>query len=180
MLASRNNQSPLGKAAWTAFGSGQGALEFIIIAVPLLILLMGVIDFGRALNDSQIMVGLSRDGSNMASRGETLPNSVKAVIAGDAPLDLSRNGAVIITAVTNLKAAAVITGQASSGGITGVSKVGPGIGAIANLPPAAAAMLQPGLTIYVTEVFYTYKPLTPIGNLMKLAMPSTLYQAAYF
>jgi hypothetical protein len=41
-------------------------------------------------------------------------------------------------------------------------------------------MLQPGQTIYVTEIFYSYKPITPIQNLLKFVMPSDLYQSAYF
>ena len=41
-------------------------------------------------------------------------------------------------------------------------------------------MLQPGKTVYITEVFYSYQPITPIGSLLGIVMPSTLYEVAYF
>jgi hypothetical protein len=58
--------------------------------------------------------------------------------------------------------------------------VGIGVGNTASVPSSAAAMLQLGQTIYITEIFYAYQPITPIQNLLKLVMPSTLYEAAYF
>jgi hypothetical protein len=128
----------------------------------------------------QVMVGLTREGSNLASRGTTLSDSAKAVITGDAPLDLNANGEVIVTSIANVGGSNIITGQASQGGISRSSKLGAGVGNHATVPPAAAAMLQPGATIYVTEVFYSYRPITPIGNFVKIVMPSTLYEAAYF
>jgi hypothetical protein len=60
------------------------------------------------------------------------------------------------------------------------SKFGTGIGNAATLPAAARSMFQSGQSIYVAEVFYPFRPLTPVGNLLKVAMPSTLYDAAYF
>ena len=178
MVAPRHHDSEGKKII--ADKSGQAALEFAIIATVMLLLLFAVIDFGRVLNCLQVMIGLTRQGSNLASRGDTLLASAAAVVAGDAPLDLSHNGEVIVTSVTNIKKVNTITGQASQGGIVRTSQVGPGVGMPATVPPAAATMLQAGQTIYVTEVFYSYQPITPIGNLIKIAMPSTLYEAAYF
>jgi hypothetical protein len=163
-----------------ANSSGQAALEFAIVATLILLLMFALVDFGRALNCKQVMIGLTRQGSNLASRGNTLSDSAAAVVAGDAPLDLSRNGEVIVTSVININKIYVITGQASRGGILQSSKIGPGVGKVATVPPAAANMLQTGQTIYVTEIFYSYQPITPIGNFMKIAIPSTLYEAAYF
>jgi Flp pilus assembly protein TadG len=160
--------------------SGQAMLEFAIIASMVIILVFAIVDFGRAFNEMQVMVELTRQGSNLASRGTTLLDSANAVVAGDAPLDLNSNGEVIVTAVTNNAGGNVITGQVSQGAITSASKVGQGVGTLATIPPAAAAMLQPGQTIYITEVFYTYQAITPIANLVHIVMPSTMYQAAYF
>jgi Flp pilus assembly protein TadG len=168
------------RARLTRAQSGQAALEFGIIASMVLVIMLALVDFGRAINYMQVMVGLSRQGSNLASRGSSLSQSAAAVVAGDTPLDLARNGEVIVTAVTNVALVNLITGQTSQGGITRTSRVGPGVGSVAKVPPSAAGMLQPGTTIYVTEVFYVYQPITPLGSLMTVILPSTLYESAYF
>jgi hypothetical protein len=93
---------------------------------------------------------------------------------------LNSNGEVIITSVTNINRIYTITDQVTEGKVSQSSKVGKGVGNRASLPSSAAAMVQPGQTIYVTEIFYSYRPITPIQNLLKFVMPSKLYQSAYF
>jgi Flp pilus assembly protein TadG len=159
---------------------GQAAVEFALLASLMLVLLCMAVDFCRAIHSEQLMAGLSRQGSNLASRGTTLSDSAAAVIGGSASLDLSTKGEVIITSVTNINRAYKITDQFSQGGISKNSKVGKGVGNTASVPASATAMLQPGQTIYITEIFYSYQPITPIQNLVKILLPSTLYEAAYF
>ena len=160
--------------------SGQAAMEFALIATLMLLIFSMVIDFSRAIHDVQVMAGLSRQGSNLASRGTSLSDSAAAVLAGDSAMNLNSNGEVIITSVTNINRVLTITDQVSQGNVSKTSKVGKGVGNRATVPTSAAAMLQPGQTIYITEIFYSYQPITPIKNLLKFAMPSTLYQVAYF
>jgi len=117
-----------------AGNSGQAAVEFAMIASVMLLLLFALIDFGRVLNCLQLMVGLSRQGSNLASRGTSLPNSAAAVVVGDGPLDITHNGEVIITSVTNTNNINLITGQASQGGISRSSRIGTGVGNTASVP----------------------------------------------
>jgi Flp pilus assembly protein TadG len=178
MSTSRHHDSVRRKIA--ADQSGQAMLEFAIIASLIIILVFAIIDFGRAFNEMQEIVGLTRQGSNLASRGTSLLASANAVVAGDAPLNLNRSGEVIVTSVTNNASGNIITGQVSQGAITLASKIGQGVGTPATLPPSAVAMLQRGQTIYITEVFYNYQAITPIASLLNIIMPSTFYQAAYF
>jgi Flp pilus assembly protein TadG len=178
MMKSRH--ATLLRASRPANQSGQAAVEFGFIAPTLIILLLAVIDFGRVLTNMEVMVGLTRQGSNLASRGTSLSASAAAVVAGDAPLDLNKNGEVIITSVANVKNVYTITGQTSQGGISRTSQIGTGVGNKATVPAASATILQNGQTIYVTEVFYTFQPITPIGQFMNVVMPSTLYEIAYF
>ena len=160
--------------------SGQAMLEFAIIASLVIVMVFAIIDFGRAFNQMQQIVGLTRQGSNLASRGTSLSDSATAVVAGDAPLNLNTSGEVIVTSVTNNASGNIIMGQVSQGALNLPSKVGTGVGATATLPSAAVAMLQPGQTIYITEVFYSYQAITPLSAFLNIVMPSTLYQAAYF
>jgi Flp pilus assembly protein TadG len=162
------------------FEAGQAAVEFALIAGLMLVLVCMVIDLCRAIHDEQLMSSLSREGSSLASRGTTLSDSAAAVIGGSPSLDLGDSGEVIITSVTNINHVYTITDQFSAGTISQSSKVGTGVGTAANMPASAASALQLGQTLYITEIFYSYQPITPIQNLLKILLPSTLYQAAYF
>ena len=77
-------------------GSGQAMLEFAMIASLIIMLVFAIIDFGRAFSQVQVMIGLTRQGSNLASRRTSLLDSAKAVVAGDAPLDLNAGSAVAL------------------------------------------------------------------------------------
>ncbi len=160
---------------------GQALVEFVFCSLMLLVLVFGLIDFSRAIHDKQLMSGLTRQGSNLASRGTSLQDTVSALVTQGNSLDVGTQGKIILTSVANVNGVAKVTGQAESvGGITVTSRVGTGMGQPASLPATANLVLQKGQTIYVTEVFYSFQMVTPVGNLLKLALPSTLYAAAYF
>jgi Flp pilus assembly protein TadG len=180
-IASLHHRNSLGRRT-LASESGQATLEFAALATVALSILFLTIDFGRAMYDLQVMSGLSRQGGNLASRGSTVSAAAAAVIAGQAPLNVSGSGEVIMTSIIDTNGVYTITDQASQGGMTPApsSKFGMGIGNTATLPTAARSMIQSGQSIYVAEVFYPFRPLTPVGNLLKVAMPSTLYDAAFF
>jgi Flp pilus assembly protein TadG len=176
---------------------GQALLELLPVMLLLLILTFGVIDFGRAIWQLQVITGLTREGSNLASRNTSLADSAAAVNSDGAALNLTGTdssgnglGKVIITSVQNAGTATtpafVITGQQSIGTFLAGSKVGTytGVGIqTATLPPApttATTIPQPGNTIYVTEVYSSFSPITPIGQFVSFTMPSTLYDVAYY
>ena len=70
--------------------------------------------------------------------------------------------------------------QLSQGGISAASKIGTGVNTPATLPPTTVPVPPLNQTMYVTELFYSYEPITPIGRLLELTLPSQLYEVAYF
>jgi Flp pilus assembly protein TadG len=159
--------------------SGQALLEFALVALLMITLAFGVIDFSRAIYDKQVMTNLTREASNLASRGIKLPEAVAAVTAGAAPLDMAKKGRIILTSVENHSGTCRIKAQEfSAGGIAVRSRLGKKAGDPVTCP--ADGIPQPNQTAYVTELFYSYEPVTPVGQLLKIAMPTTLYDVAYF
>ena len=177
MAASRrNNSAHIRKRGGE---TGQALLEFALVATIITIMALAVIDLSRAIYDKEVLSDLSRTGSNLASRGATLSDAANAVIAQPSDLNMASNGLVIVSSVTNNSGTITVTGQQQAGGISGSSRVGVQ-GRGATLPATTPPIPSNGQTVYVTEVFYSFSPITPIGKLMTMVFPSTLYDSAYF
>jgi len=161
---------------------GQAILELALVVPLLCLVVFGIVDYGRALNDEQIMVDLSRQGSNMASRGTALPATAAALLPGSGSLNLSLSGEVIITSVSRVNNVDTISAQSSLGGLSKLSKIGTGVNSKATVPATIDDVFakNSGQTIYITEIYYTFQQITPLPSLWNLVMPSTLYQVAYF
>jgi Flp pilus assembly protein TadG len=161
---------------------GDALIELALCLPVLLLMAFGVIDFSQMILDQQVMTGLSRQGSDLASRGTTLTATVSALGVQGASLNFGTQGRIIVTEVANdVHGNPEIVGQAeSSTGISVTSAVGSGVGNPASVPPSAVTVLNAGQTLYVTEVFYAYSPMTPIGGFLKTSLASTMYVAAYF
>lgn len=177
MAAAQDNTTPREK---NSRDSGQALLEFAVGAMILATIVFAMIDSARAIFDMQVMSFLSGQGSNLASRGTALTDSATAVVTASGSLNLgSAYGKVIVTSVYNNNGALSITGQNSLGTMAATSKVGTGVGSSATLPTSAKP--PNSQTVYVTEVFYSFQSITPMGKLFtKTLMPSTLYDVAYY
>lgn len=170
--------------------SGQALVEFMLVMMILMVLLFGMIDFCRAISTWQAMVNISREASNLAARGSgdttdaVISNALGTVISNAVPLNINAKGQVIITAVLNTGSAFLITDQISEGALGYSSKIG-SLSNNASMPllekaTDTGAIPQPNQTMFVTEVFYSYRPVTPLGKLLSFNMPTNLYDVAYF
>jgi len=162
--------------------SGQALFELALLVPMLCLVIFGIIDYGRVLDQEQIMVDLSRQGSNMASRGTTLSAAADAVVQGSGGLNLSQAGEVIITSVARVSSVDTITGQVVEGKLSAASKIGTGVGSKATVPAVVDDVFanNSGQTMYITEVYCSFQQITPLAKMWSLVMPSALYQVAYF
>lgn len=171
--------------------SGQALVELSFAFVILAVLVFGIVDFGRAIYDVEVMKNLSGEGSSLASRGTTPAATVQTVATNaTSAIDLQNQGCVVVTVVTNTTGTLQITDQASQCAIQAASKIGclqgqSGCGSSTPvLPAAAASALQSevsGSSLFVTEIFYSYSTTTPITSFLQgAAVPSQLYSVAYY
>jgi Flp pilus assembly protein TadG len=162
---------------------GAALVELAFCLFLLLILVFGIIDFSQMILDHQEMCGLARQGSNLALRGGMTPAEVvTALEVQGAPLNIGTQGRIIVTVVWNdSNGNPTIKEQAPSPtGIAATSTIGTGQGNPATVPAAAIPLLNSRQILYVTEVFYSYSPMTPVGGMLKKSLASTMYESAYF
>ena len=185
---------------------GQSIIEFALLSPLILVVALGVIEFGYVLLDQHVVTKLTREGSNLISRDTTIDDAITAMSSmSTRPVDFNTRSRVIFSV---LKKGAT-TGSANydqvilyqraeyGSGVTGTSGLrmrgsgtfgaGPDYVAqnsdtnsglqIANLP-AYLDVTRGGL-VYVTEIFTNHDLLTPL-DLFGVTVPNTLYSIAYF
>jgi hypothetical protein len=184
---------------------GQSLLEFAL-AIPILLLLaLGVIEFGYALLDKQIVTKVTREGSNLISRDATLQDAATAMQKmSTAPVVIGPNSKMIFSVIkrggtvgTTNYDKLILYQRHEVGTMSGSSKLNTvGAGAFGGAPDYKAvnsdnnANLQitnppnnlvtvPGGLVYVTEVYSKHKLLTPFEK-FGLLLPQTFYSIAYF
>jgi hypothetical protein len=145
-------------------------------------MLFGLLDFGRALYTRQILLNLTREAANLSSRGTSLTNTLTAVTTSAQPLKIAQDGYVILSVVYRRPDNTVIVqNQMKSGGMASTSRVASGgIGSVPTLPATTTPLPSTNKTLYVAEIFYKFTPVTPVGQMLKLTLPTRLYDVAYF
>ncbi|MFA6069067.1 hypothetical protein AKG95_19645 [Janthinobacterium lividum] len=83
---------------------GIAALEFAIVLPLLAVLLFMVVDLSRAIQTKIILLNISREGANLASRSTTDLNGssqtiMNALAASTPPLDMNKRGMIYITKI---------------------------------------------------------------------------------
>lgn len=161
--------------------SGAAVVEFTLMLPVLLMLLFAVVDIGRLILVRQVMLNLSREAANLACRGTALTDVLSAVQTSAAPLDLTRDGYVILSEVYRSSASVVtVRTRVVYGGHPGSSRIGAAVGSAATLPATNPVLPAVGMSLYVAEIFYHSNPITPLGRLVSLATTDAYYDVAYF
>ena len=184
---------------------GQSVVEMAFLMPLVLVIGLGVIEFGYALLDQHVVTKLTREGSNLISRDTTIEDAVTAMRSmSTRPVDFTTRSRVIFSVLK--KGATTSTANYDQvilyqrheyGSLTGTSGLrmrgsgtfgsGPNYVAansdtnaglqIANLP--AYLNVTRGGLVYVTEIFTTHNLITPLDR-FGVTVPNTLYSIAYF
>lgn len=156
---------------------GQAVAEFAMVLPLVLFIFLGMVEIGNALAVSHTLSRISREGANIASRGTSLDTVVAVLATNGSDIRLSSRGGSIVSRVALQETGPRILSQASSPGLADRSR----IGSVGSQPLSFASYgLETGNTVYVVEVFYHYRPITPFARLFESALPDPIYERAVF
>jgi Flp pilus assembly protein TadG len=132
---------------------GAAALEFALVAPVLILMILGMIDFGMVMNAQALVANAARDGARVASLNGTEANTRSTALKSASGLG---GGAPTVTVqcFTDIAATTACTG--------------------ANYDAAKAA----GDIVRVT-VTYTYTWITPLPNWVGMGNTTTIAKMAY-
>lgn len=181
---------------------GQSIVEFAICLPLLLVLTLGVVETSNALMSQHIITKVAREGSNMTSREVRLTDAGTALVnMSSAPGTFntttkvifsvlmrsqtgSNNGSLVLYQrhqVGNLSLpGSMLNGSGTFPAANDYTAANPNNDTglrVTNAPTGIASV--PGAMIYVTEVYTTYTPMTPVTN-FGLTFPPVLYSIAFF
>lgn len=152
-------------------------VEFALLLPFLTLVIFGLIEFGRGIDEKHSLATLTREAALLAARGTPLDSVVQAVIDNGGDIRLVDHGGAIASAVEVTRSSAVVRQQVLSPGFAGGSRLG-AVGDTA-VDLVNIGLLE-GTTVYVVEVFYHHMPIVPLGELFGVAVPATLYERAVF
>jgi hypothetical protein len=158
---------------------GTAVVELGLSLLFLLLMVFGIIDFGRALLFRHALTSMSREAANLESRGTPMDTTLQSTLDNSGAADLARKGYVILSAVSRDERGELrIVRQVSGGGAPASSRVGSRSSGQVLLPNDGVPLR--GQTLYVAEIFLQFEPVTPIGALLHTRLPPVLYDVAYF
>ena len=159
---------------------GASAVEFAIILPILLMMVFAAIDFGRLFHARLVLTNLSREGASLVSREIKSATQVSTMLqAGASPLDMSANGKIYIWVIKEGNKTVPYPTASKSADVGSLN-----VPSTINNDPENMLGLNKEVydqlvyddaenkktanisQIAVVEVFYLYKPITPIviGN----------------
>ncbi len=157
---------------------GQALVEFALLLPVLLLMVLGVIEFSRSLDAVHSMSTLSREGANLAARGTPLDTVALTVLTNGGEIGLGRAGGVVATEVAIDSAGwPIVRAQAFSPGFSRASGLGTAGDTAFGLHQAGLAS---GRRHYIVEIYYRFRPITPVGALLGFGVRDTLYERAIF
>ena len=152
-------------------------VEFALLLPFLTMMIFGLIEFGRGIDEKHSMSTLSREAALLAARGTSLDSVAQTVVDNGGDIRLSTSGGSVASAVEITKKSAIVRAQSKSAGYTGASR----LGAVGDTAKSLVGLgLLEGTTVYVVEVFYSHTPIVPLRKLFRVAVPDTLYERAGF
>jgi hypothetical protein len=160
------------KLAHTAGGisnpSGQALIELAITLMLLVILMMGVFDYSRAIHAQSVITNMSREGANLIARANMnlsgnepldFQNVLDLIGKTAQPLDMVHQGMMYIYKVERVNSQNAIT-QSLAWNRSSASPMPARSASARNLGGIALAT---GQTAYAVEVYYQYKSVF-LGN----------------
>ncbi len=169
---------------------GQAIVEAAIILPLLVLLVIGVFEYSRSIQANNIVVNMSREAANLASR-TTSPFQYIMDSVGDTaqPLAMPAHGMIYITKVQGVLIGGVPhtvvanpSDQAkwAQGGYNVASKIGTpsGTNYVVNIPNGTGGnlTLASGEEAYVAEVFYDYQ----VTFVKEFTWKPTIYSMSIF
>jgi TadE-like protein len=156
---------------------GQGVVEFALALPVILIILLGMVEFGNAYDRVHGLASLSREGANIAARGTALNEVLTTVMADGETLRMSGNGGAIVSRIVVDQGQPTVMARTATDGYDDQSRI---LNQTTTVDWIADAGFSEGSTHYAVEVFLVYEPVTPIGRLFQAVTPPVLYERAVF
>jgi TadE-like protein len=179
--------------------AGQALFEFGVALPILMALVLGVIEVGYALFQSQLATTMAREGSNLISRQVTIGDAESALETMSPVVRFDTDGALVLSVIKlgtggSNKDAPIIVQRHSAGAFLATSTLGNPPQSSYNGWPDYTALdadndgsirvsgdlpngltLTPGESVYVTEIFTHRTSIVPF-----MPLPETLYASAFF
>jgi len=165
--------------------SGAALLEMALLLPPLVVLVLGVIDLGRLIHARLVVTNVSREGGSLASRDIRVGNDLISMLQSSAtPFNLQTQGRIYVIKIkageTRYDPLPYIDSRASGGGNSASSSI---TGNLGDTPGGLSSTMMNHLTfrtaintselseISIVEVFYHYRPITPLPNFVLNLFP---------